>query len=116
MACVCGSSPNTRTCIISAPRWCPVCLSFSGISWLRNGCYFIGKHEGALVCSDATRPTALLHDASTCTTQSHNGRDTALPGQALPGAIDLEAACAVCSGYGSQRSVAPPGPTGTCPA
>ena len=32
--------------------------------------------EGALVRSDATRPTALLHDARTCTAQLHNGRGT----------------------------------------
>src|SRR4029450_10371652 len=49
MGCVCGSSPNTRTCTISTPRWCPVCLCFSGISRPRNGCYFIGKHAGSLV-------------------------------------------------------------------
>src|SRR5438552_2096885 len=100
MACVCGSLPNTRTCIISTPRWCPVCLSFSGISRLRNGCYFTGKHVGVLVCSDATCPTALLHSARTCTAQSaqsHNGRGIACLDKRCHGRWTLQGAYTVCS-------------------
>jgi len=55
------------------------------------------------VCSDATRPTALLHDARTCTAQLHNGRGTICLDKRCHGRWTWQGASTVCSGHGSHR-------------
>jgi hypothetical protein len=59
--------------------------------------------EGALVRSDATRPTALLHDARTCTAPSHNGSGISCLDRRYHGRWNLQGAYTICSGHRSHR-------------
>jgi hypothetical protein len=60
------------------------------------------------VCSDAIRPTALLHHARTRTAQSTDGSSTACLDKCCNVPWTLQEAYTVCAGYESQRDRARP--------